>query len=156
MKKKYIVLLSCLRNNSRMKLKRMSQLTKIPVTTIHDQLKNFPEVHKFSALLNFDQLGYFARASLAVSVEPEDRERLGSFLQNTYEVNSLYRINNGYDFLAELVFKKIKDAEQFVARLENEFKIKKKEVHYILDDVKRESFMSSPELVNFLETQQSS
>jgi len=138
-----------------MKLKKMSAQTGIPVTTIHDQLKKSnPLIQKHTVLLNFEELGYFARAYLVISVEQEDRQRLALFLEKSFEVNSLYKVNNGYDFLAELVFKKIKDAESFIAKLEKDFKLKAKEVHYILEDVKREEFLSNTELLKAFENQQ--
>ena len=156
MKTKYIVLLSCLRKNAKMKLKKMSQLTGIPVTTIHDQLKKSnPIINRHTVLFNFEELGYFARAYFVVAVEKDDREHLREFLEKSSHVNSLYKVNNNFDFLAELVFKKIKDAEDFIAVLEKNFRIREKEVHYILEDVKREAFMANPELTMAFGNQQS-
>ncbi|MBW2994956.1 Lrp/AsnC family transcriptional regulator [Candidatus Woesearchaeota archaeon] len=149
-KQKYIVVFSYLRQNARDKLTKISKKTGIPVTTIHDQIMHKEGfVKKYTALLDFEKLGFNARLLMALAVAPEDKNKLREFLLKNYQVNSLYSINNGYDFLAEGVFKQIKEAEKFIENLEQGFQIKNKQVHYITDELKTETFMSNPYLHYF-------
>jgi len=68
-------------------------------------------------------------------------------LQKSWHVNNLYKINNGFDFIAEFVFKSINEMENFFEDLESKFKIKSKDVHYIIEDVQREAFLAKPDIV---------
>jgi DNA-binding Lrp family transcriptional regulator len=149
LKKKYYVVMNHLRQNSRMALSAMSRQTGISVSTLHDQVKaeTGKLFKKFTALLDFEQLGYAAKLSIALAVSADDKEKLSEFLMKNINVNSLYKINNGYDFLAEVVFRQMKDAEEFISELEQNFRIKKKDVHYVLDDLKQETFLSNPHLI---------
>ncbi|PIN79479.1 hypothetical protein COV16_03980 [Candidatus Woesearchaeota archaeon CG10_big_fil_rev_8_21_14_0_10_34_8] len=59
-------------------------------------------------------------------------------------------MNNGFDCMAEVVFKNLKHLEDFLEKIDIKFGIKKKEVHYILDDLKREKFFSDPETIDLI------
>ena len=63
---------------------------------------------------------------------------------------SIFRINNGFDFIVEAVFKNINELENFIESLEDKFKIKSKNVYYIIDEIKREKFMTDPRVVDLL------
>jgi|SRR3989344_983461 len=147
--KNEMILVSRLRENARESLTRMSRRTSIPVTTLYSKLKILEKkiIRKYAALVDFASLGYSTRAILIVRVKKEFKDKLKEFLLENRSVNSLYRINNGYDFMIEIISKEIGDVEFFVEQLENDFKIDKKEVYYIIDEINRESFMSKYEYV---------
>jgi DNA-binding Lrp family transcriptional regulator len=147
-KDKYLAIINYLRQNARTQLSTISRKTGISVTTIYDQLKaeNNRLIRKYAALLNFEELGFNAKMVLVLSVYPEDKERLKEFLMKNCQVNSLYTINNGFDFLAEGIFRQIKNAEQFLEKIEQEFKIRDRHVHYVIEDLKQETFLSNPHL----------
>jgi hypothetical protein len=65
-------------------------------------------------------------------------------------VNSVYKINNGFHFLAECIFRDVKELEEFVDQIDERFSVRSKEVHYIIDDIKRESFLSQPDLIDLV------
>ena len=145
-KQKDLLLVSCLRNNAREKLTSMSRKTNLPVSTIFDRIRNYEGniIKKHTALLNFDELGFSARAHLLLKINKKDKETITEFLMGHLNVNSLYKINNGYDYLVECVFKTIQDLEDFLELVDEKFSIKAKEVFYIISDLKKESFMSDP------------
>lgn len=149
MKKKDLLILSHLRQNARESLTKMSKKTKIPISTIYERMKDNSGglVQKHTALLNFDELGYMARAHIKVKVPPVQKAEIKSYLEANENVNSLYKINNGYDFLVEAVFRHIVNLEEFVEKIEEKFDITDKDVYYIVDDIKRESFMADPILL---------
>ncbi len=150
MNKKDLKIISHLRNNARMPLTKMSRETHIPVSTIFDRMKLHEEglILKHTCLLDFSKLGYNTRANINLKVSREDKEALKDFLQKQNCINSIYRINNGFDFMIEGVFKQIKDMEEFLDKLEKEFKILDKKSYFIIEDLKRESFLSDHQLIN--------
>lgn len=148
LKKKDLILAAYLRQNARESLTRLSRKTGVPVSTIFDRLKANDIILRNTALLDFTKLGYSARATILLRAKKDEKETLGSFLIKSLNVNSLYKINNGFHFLAECVFRSVKELEEFVDQLDSRFSIRSKEVHYIIDDVKRESFLSQPDLID--------
>ena len=144
--KKDLLIISYLRNNARMPLTKMSRKTQIPVSTIFDRLKLNEEdlILKHTSLLNFPKLGYNVRANITLKVDREDKETLKEFLIKNQSINSVYKINNGFDFMVEGIFRQIKDMEDFIDKLEDRFKIQDKRFFFIIEDLKREAFMSNP------------
>jgi len=49
--------------------------------------------------------------------------------------------------MIETIFKHIKELEDFIESLEEKFNIKEKQVYYLIEDIKRENFISDPETV---------
>lgn len=146
MKAKDLQLIAHLRQNARMSLTKMSKKTHIPVSTIFDRLKcnEGNVIVKHTTLLNFTKLGYHTRANITLKVERDDKEELAKYLMKQSRVNSLSRINNGYDFMIEGVFKQINEMEEFLDNLEKKFKIRDRKAYFIIEDLKREEFMSDP------------
>jgi len=138
-----------LRQDARMPLTKMSKKTHIPVSTLFDRLKANEEgvIKRHTALLDFTKLGYFTRANIVLKVAKEHRNALKEFLQINDSVNSVLRINNGYDFMVEGIFRQVLDMENFIENIEDKFNIEDKKSFFIIEDVKRESFMSDPSLV---------
>lgn len=149
MNQKDLKIIAYLRNNARMPLTIMSRKTRIPVSTIFDRLK-FSEqsvIVKHTSLLDFGKLGYNTRANITLKVDRDDKEQLKEYLMKNQFVNSVYKINNGFDFMVEGIFKQINDLEIFIDELEKRFKILDKKYFFIIEDLKREAFMSNPELL---------
>jgi len=147
---KDLLLLSYLRQNSRITLKELSKKTGIPVSTIFDRIITHSKnklITKHSLIFDFQKIGYTARATILLRIEKEDKEEIATYLTKHTNVNTLYKVNNGYDFIAECIFKNIQELEQFTEQLETKFTIKAKETHYVIHDLKREGFLSDPELM---------
>ncbi len=147
MKKTDIKILAHLRADGRIPLTELAKKTNLPVSTIHDRLKkNIEEgLLRPSVLLNFEKLGFDTRAHILLAVEPAEKEKLLAHLSEHPNVNSLFRINNGWNVVMECVFKNMQALEDFVEKLVNTFHIKQKEVHYVLEELKREGFLAKPE-----------
>ncbi|MEA3514921.1 MAG: Lrp/AsnC ligand binding domain-containing protein [Nanoarchaeota archaeon] len=140
--KNELQIITALRKNSRESLTKISRKTGIPVSTIFDKIKENPLITKSTCLLDFNQIGFNTRAKVTIKVERETREDLRKYLNKHQNVNSLYKINSGYDFLIELVFRNIKDLEDFMENIRDRFKIIEDNVFYVLEDIKREDFMN--------------
>lgn len=149
MKEKDYQMIAYLRQDARMPLTTMSKKTQIPVSTLFDRLKANEEgvIKRHTALLDFTKLGYFTRANIVFKVAKEHKDELKNYLQTSESVNSVLRINNGYDFMVEGVFRQVLDMENFIENIEEKFNIEDKKSFFIIEDVKRESFMSDPSLI---------
>ncbi|MBU1030460.1 MAG: Lrp/AsnC family transcriptional regulator [Nanoarchaeota archaeon] len=152
MQKKDLLFLTHLRQNARETLTRISKRTDIPISTLYDKLKTLEKslITKHTTLIDFTKLGYLCRANITIKVNITDREEVKKYLQCQENVNSLFKINNGYDYLIDAVFKHVKELEDFLEKLEQKFPVNEKQVYYIIEDIKREAFLSDPEIVNML------
>ncbi|VVB81059.1 putative HTH-type transcriptional regulator [uncultured archaeon] len=142
MKKTDIILISQLRQNGRLPLTELSRKTELPVSTLHERLKKHLEsgLIRPGALLDFEKLGFKTRAYILLAAEEKDK--LFEHLKEHPNVNTISRINNGWKLIMECVFKDMYSLEEFVEELEKKFKIKQKEIHYVLNEVKREGFFN--------------
>jgi len=150
MNQKDLIIISNLRQNSRESLTNISKKTHIPVSTLYDKIKAHQNelITKHTTLIEFGKLGFNTRAKIIIKVRKEDREELKTYLIKNPHLNSVYKINNGFDFLIEAVFKNIKEMEDLMEEMEEKFTVKAKQVFYIVDDIKREDFLSDPDSVN--------
>jgi len=137
-------LISTLRLNARENLTTISKKTNIPISTLYEKLKRHEQsiILKHTTLLDFSKIGYLCRAQMLLLTNKENRDQLASYLKAHLAVNNIYKINNGYDFLVEGIFTDIKQLEDFLEELENKFPLEQKKIHYIIEDIKRESFLT--------------
>jgi len=143
------VILAHLREDSRMTLTKMSKRTNIPVSTLHERMKSYRKgvVTRHTALIDFAMLGYGARARVLLRVNKEHKKKLRDHLTHSPFMNELYKVNNGFDFMVEFVFKQMKDMEEYLDQLEEMYQIDKPQVFYLVDEVKKEAFLSKPQLL---------
>ena len=144
MKNKELQVIKHLRVDARTKLTKMSRKTGIPVSTIYEYLKGFENgiIKKHTCLIDFRKLGYDLRVTLLVKTRQESKQEVKKYLETHHQVNTVYRINNGYDYLAEVVFKNMADLQQFLDELDNK-KIKARKEYYVLEELRREAFLTS-------------
>jgi DNA-binding Lrp family transcriptional regulator len=141
MSEKDLLLLKHFRTDGRQSLTRISKKTRIPISTIYDKLKAYEKsiILKHTTLLDFRQLGFEIRLRLFIAAE--QKEALRSFLLIHDRVNTVCRINNGYDFEIEALFRNMGEFQEFMDDLE-QFQIIEKREHFILDELRREGFMT--------------
>ena len=151
-KKEDIVVLSYLRNNARELLTRISKATQIPVSTLYDRIKGYEKsfIKRQTVLLDYEKLGFSVRTKMAIKVPVQKKDALREHLMKNFSVNSLYKINNGYDFLVEGVFRNMAQAENFVEELETLFNTRSVDVYYLLDEIKHEAFLSNPAIADMV------
>jgi DNA-binding Lrp family transcriptional regulator len=152
MNKKDLLIMSFLRKDARMSLTSMSRKCNMPISTIYDKLKanEGSTIKRHTALLDFPRLGFNARANVTIKVDREERDGLLSYLLKVPNVNSVYKISNGYDYMLDIIFKDIRAMEDFFEAMESKFKIREKQVYFVVDDLKREGFLSEPELLDMV------
>jgi DNA-binding Lrp family transcriptional regulator len=143
-KEKELLLMSYFRSNARLPLTKLSKLTNIPVSTIFDKLREYEKgiIRKHTSLLDFRKLGFDIKVQMLFRVTKSERDNFQGFLLRNPKVNNVLRINNGYDFLAEAIFRDMKDLNEFCENLES-FGIEEKKDFFVLEDLKREEFLSN-------------
>ena len=150
MKPKHKQILSYLRKDARVPLTSISRKTAIPVSTLHEMVKKnlLGIIKKKTVLLDFEKLGYSARAKLLLKVSKEDREPLKLYLETNQNTNTLQSTTNGFDFIAEFIFKDFKEMEKTFTEIDDNFKIQEQKKLYIMEDIKNESFLEKYDYFN--------
>jgi DNA-binding Lrp family transcriptional regulator len=146
MRKNDKLIISYLRQDSRIQLTKMSKKTKIPVSTLFERLKNYKKgiIKKNTAIVDFSKLGYNTRAKILLKCKRENIEQLRIFLERNKHTNELFKVNNGFDFMVEFICTSMHELEGHLEKLYKEFKIEKELVFYIIEEIKRENFLSDP------------
>jgi len=131
------------RRNARENLTRISRYTKIPVSTIFDRLREFEKdlIKKHTTLVDFKKLGFDIKVNMLFRISRDSRDEFREFLMTNENINSIFRINNGYDFMVEAIFRDMNDLQRFTELLER-FKVEAKQELFVLEDLKREGFLS--------------
>lgn len=135
-------LLSAIRENSRTSLLSLAKQLNVPAATVHNKVKRHQGklIQKCTALLDFTKLGY-TRAWLAIKTTPEGRSNLSGHLENHTAINNLHKINSGFDFLAEIIAKDVKEIEDFTTKLRAMPEVLMIHKYVIICDLKREEFI---------------
>jgi Lrp/AsnC family transcriptional regulator for asnA, asnC and gidA len=149
---KDLKILAHLRQDARINLTKISKKTLVPVTTIFDKMKKYQQeiIKKNTVLIDFKKLGYDIRVHILVKISQEKREDFKMFLKKSFAINSVYRINNGFDFMIEAIFRNMMELEEFNDQIDAQGILSKQE-HYILEDIRKEEFISQPDLVEISE-----
>ncbi|MBW2972249.1 Lrp/AsnC family transcriptional regulator [Candidatus Woesearchaeota archaeon] len=144
--KKTVDLLMQLRKDGRQPLTEISRKISMPVSTIFDRVRasSGNMIQRFTCLLDFRKLGFNCRAHMVFRIRKDHREDMQALLLRHPNVNSVYKINNGYDFLVETVFKELREVDEFLEKIDEKFKVQEKNVYYIIDDIARERFLTDP------------
>jgi DNA-binding Lrp family transcriptional regulator len=119
---------------------------------LFDRIRHFEQglITKHAAIVDFARLGFSTRANIILKVNKKDRDAVRDYLVRNSFVNCAYKINNGYDFMAEVIFRNMAELEDFLGTLEEKFKVVDKHVYYVIDDIKKEEFLASPQLAEVL------
>jgi DNA-binding Lrp family transcriptional regulator len=137
-------LIKHLRTGRRNKVTEISKSMNIPVTTLYDRLDVLDErfgIHH-TALVDFSKIGFKSNVHMGFKVGINDKESFQGFLETHPALNSLYRVNHGYDFLAHLVFKDIDEMKIFLDTANSRFNILSTQVFDVVDEIKKEAFLS--------------
>ncbi|MBS3133330.1 Lrp/AsnC family transcriptional regulator [Candidatus Woesearchaeota archaeon] len=150
--RKDLVVITHLRDNCRKTLTEMSKKSQIPISTIYEKIKRNKDgiIIKHTCLVDFAKLGFNARAKVVIQANINHKQDLMQFLLKHHNINSVYKINNGYDYLIEGIFRNMRELEEFLEILQVKFKVKKQETYFIIDDLKREAFLSDPQTLDLL------
>ena len=110
-------LIAELRKDGRKPLTQLSRQTGVPVTTIWDWMRRNKGkgLRRFTALPDYAALGYPSRAFITLKCDKDKKPELGACLKNSPLVNNLWHINNGYDYLLDVICHSMSELEDFTA-----------------------------------------
>jgi len=147
MKKRDIVLLTLLRQNSRESLVRLSKKSFMPVSTIYEKLKGeFKRyVKKYTAIIDHHNIGFPIHAFMLLKVQKEDKNNVEQFLSKHHLVNSIYRINNSFDFIVEFYAPSINKLDDAIDLLNDKFAILDVMIYFVSREIGKEIFLNSVE-----------
>jgi DNA-binding Lrp family transcriptional regulator len=151
LKPKELQIVRHLRANARETLTHLSKKTGVPVSTLFDKLNQYRTnlIVRHTCLLDYTKLGFDLRVQLLIKI-PRERERFEKYIVEHYQVNCVFRINNGFDYLIEAIFKNMRDFTDFMQALDK-FPIKERKEFYVLQDLRREAFLTSDTHVALLQ-----
>ncbi len=140
---KQMELLGKLRSNARAKLTSISRSTNIPISTLFDILKDLQGevIKKSTVLIDFEKLGYNVQAQVILRVKKENKCKLRKHLECHSNINTVYKINNSWDFMIETIHRNVRELDGFLENIDEKFGIEDKQIHYLIDEVKKEGFM---------------
>lgn len=144
------ILLSGLRRDGEKSVSQIAKEKKISKSTIFNILRTLEDnkVFKQKALLDFEKVGYTIKNFYVIKTNMRCRTKLRFYLKNKLNVNSLYDLGLGADFLFEIVFKNFKEVREFERDIEEKFEIFEKKMFNVIEDVKIKSFLSRKEDFN--------
>lgn len=127
-----------LRKDSRKTLKEISTATNLPVSTVFEHLRRFEKKFepRYAALLDYNKLRLI-RANFIINCK--DKKAVRDFLNKSRFANSVFRINNNFDFFVEAAFFDMAQFEDFYDEL-NRLKAKTK-TYFVIETLKKEGFM---------------
>ncbi len=136
-------ILSELRKNSRIKLTELSDQLGVPISTVFEKVRYFSTKMnvRYISLLDFGKLGYPFRVTLIIKANKSRKDELREYLSNHRNLNNLIKINNGFDYLAEFIYRSIYDFEEMVQTLDQEFRTQKIDSYYEIEPIKKEVFV---------------
>jgi DNA-binding Lrp family transcriptional regulator len=143
-KKKDVELLAQLRSAGRKKVTEISRELGIPPTTLYDRLSVLESSVglRHTALVDFNRLGYLRTVHMGFKVGTDDRDAFESHIAKHPALNSLYRVNHGFDFLAHLVFRDANDMKEFLETVQRGFDIREVQIFEVIDEVAKERFLT--------------
>jgi DNA-binding Lrp family transcriptional regulator len=138
-----MMILSELRKNSRIKLTELSEQLGVPISTVFEKVRYFNSKMnvRYISLLDFSRLGYPFRVTLIIKANKSRKDELREYLSNHRNLNNLIKINNGFDYLAEFIYRSIYEFEEMVQALEQEFRTQKIDSYYEIEPIKKEVFV---------------
>jgi len=138
-------ILAMLRQNSRASLADMSRHSGIPTTTLFTKIRKLEGqmIKKHVTLLDFQKLNFGIRVNFIIKLADKHNSGFPEWVQQQKDVNSFFKINNGYDYLIDAIFSNMADMALFSDSLE-EHGLLECHVHHITEEVKHEGFMADP------------
>ena len=140
-------IIAILRQNGRKRIADISKETNIPLNEIHNFIRSNSYIKKHTAIVDFGKLGYNIKLVLALAVSSLQKDEIETYLGKSLHANFIYKINNGYDFMVELIFKSMDESNRFIENLDRRFLIYDKKEYYILETKKEQLFMTNHNLV---------
>ena len=144
MNDKDVKILLHLRKNSRKPVAEISKEIGVPEATIHSRISGYERnslIKKYTCLLDLKKLGYLVKTTIAIKLDKSQRQGFMDFILENDNINSASKINGGYDFIIETVFRDMLELHNFLEGMNEKFSINEKHVFHMIEDIKNEEFL---------------
>ena len=112
-------ILTFIEKNSRIDLKELAIVLGVDETTVMNELEKMEEEHIICGLIDWDKTGIEkVTALIEVRVTPQRGmgfDKVAERIYNYPEVNSVYLISGGFDFMVTIEGKTLREVSQFVS-----------------------------------------
>jgi DNA-binding Lrp family transcriptional regulator len=142
MKQEEKEIITHLRKGKKVNISEIARELHLPISTVRDRISRVENqyVIKRSSLLDYQRMGYFANAMLAIKIDLRQKNIFFNFLKTQTCINSIYHINSGFSFLVEIVCKDSLELINWIEDIKSKFNAEV--VHYqILKVEKKEAFV---------------
>jgi len=138
-------ILAYLRSNGRHTVTQIGRKLNIPRTTVFDKIKKFKKlglINRFTAIVDFNQLGHSICAYVMLKCDPAKKLELGEALATSGHTNNVVKLGNDFDYLTSMVFENMNDMHSYLDILASKYLVKETKILYIAKDLKREGYMA--------------
>lgn len=150
-KKRDLLVMRHLRQNARKNVTDISKETGIPPSTIYDKLKSkYRPFQKFIAIVDFSKIGFNSRNFILVKILDRKRDEFENYLTQHQNINNVFKMKHGHDYLIETLFNNQQDACDFNFDLKTKFSLINLESYPITDEIVRENFFTKKEHVDLV------
>jgi DNA-binding Lrp family transcriptional regulator len=135
-------LLKALEADSRVRLRVLAKKFNTSITTVHNHLKALKDdgtIKRFSAVLDYEALGYKLKAVIGVNIAKGQLAEVESVLAKFKEVLCVYDVTGSFDAFLVTRFKNIKELNSFVKKIQKLEFIDRTETSVVLE-TKKEDF----------------
>lgn len=152
MKQKDLQIISLLRKNSRESLVNLSKTTGVPVSTIFEKLKtNFYDIiDRYTLLIDFQKINLPIHVFVFFKVAREQKNDFQKSMKMNPFLNSLYKINNGFDFLCEFFVPSINFLDNLIDEVIQKYNVIDVKVEYITETLDREHILMDQTSIELL------
>jgi DNA-binding Lrp family transcriptional regulator len=142
-----VILLSSLRSGGKKNVLQIAKQNKIPKSTLFDTLYDLEKnnIFDYRAYLDFEKIGFSIKIFYVIKTNLRCKNKLRYYLKDKRNVNSLYDLGLGLDFLFEGIFKNFKEVDEFEKDLDENFEIFEKQTFNVIENVKYENFLTNKE-----------
>ncbi len=133
-------ILKHLRENSRKPVTAIASTTGIPKSTVFDNIERLRNglIRRHVTIMDFSKMGYGLRVNVVISTD--SKKQMREYLCDHNNVNSLYRVAGGSDFIAEGIFRNIAELELFKEEVRS-IGVKEMQIFHTLEEIKYEEFL---------------
>lgn len=138
-----LLILAGLREDGGMRLAGLAKLSGLPLSTVHARLQGRLAkcIRRRTVLLEFEALGCPVTALILWRVPPKRVEGFAASLAARPQVNSLFRVTNGFDVAAEAVFPRLAELEAFLGEVDREERPEARVAVLVTGELCRERFL---------------
>ena len=147
---KGVEILCELRKDARKNISSISKTVCMPISTVFDRIRDYEKsyIKRHTSLIDFTKLGFDVRVNVAIKADTDRKQDLQRFITHNQNVNSVYKINNGFDFMVEAIFRNSQELQVFLDKVDDY--ARNRQEFFIAEDLKREDFLTNRDLIGLL------